>query len=101
MTKVYLRCRDFHASGETVTLDCELNERSCINFDDGPHGVATDRGEDYEFDLYDNGNIDFGKEYTEDRVWRTNLHELKIQLGELAKITNGGGPWIYEVIRVQ
>jgi hypothetical protein len=101
MSKVFLRCRDYHASAETINLDCELNERGYIDFDDGPHDVATEQGEDYEFDLYNNGNIDFGKEYIEDRIWRTDLHELKIQLGEHAKITNGGGPWTYEVIRVQ
>jgi hypothetical protein len=101
MTRVLLHCRDYHASDETIQLECELDARGYINFDEGSHGVASDRGDNYEFQLYNNGAMDFGREYREDQFWRTDLHELEIRVGVKIKVSSGSDPWIYEVVQVQ
>jgi len=101
MTKVFLRCRDYDASDETIEVTCELNDRGYIDFDEGPHGVATEQGENYEFELHDKGVIDFGREYEGDRFWQTDLHELKMQMGVRIKVVSGGPTWTYEIISIQ
>jgi len=99
--KVLLQCRNHEGSGDTIELDCELDHRGYIDFDEGPHGVATDQGEQYEFELHKGGIIDFGREYEGDRLWHTDLHQLKMQVGVPVKVVVGGPTWSYEIVSVQ
>ena len=101
MTKVVLKCRDYDSDGETMAIDCDLNDRGYINFDEGPDGVATEGGENYEFELDATGTIDFGREYEGDRLWQTDLHQLRMQPGVCVKVVAGGPVWTYEVVSVR
>jgi hypothetical protein len=101
MTEILFRCRDYHADGETIKLFCELDDRRHIDFNEWPHCIVTEEGEEYEVELRPKGIIDFGREYEGDRLWQTDLHELQIEMGVCVKVLCNGQPWTYEVVAVR
>jgi hypothetical protein len=72
-----------------------------IDFDEGPHGEATDNGIPFDFELDKNGVMDFGREYTgNDRFWRTDINQVRIRLGAVVVLTCDYGPFNYEIMSI-
>ena len=68
----------------------------------GLSGRPEDDGQCYPFALVADGSMDFGAVYEneEDRWWKTDLREKKIELGAAFKVTEKETEYGYTIIKI-
>jgi hypothetical protein len=67
----------------------------------GLSGQPEEDGQCYPFALVPDGSIDFGAGHDEDeRWWKTDLLQHKIEMGTTFKIQQGGQEFEYRIVKV-